>query len=60
MHKRILVLEDEEAIASMIAMNLKVAGMEPVVFSDGLKLQQALSGDHAWLLGWSVSGFSGF
>ena len=63
MHKRILVLEDEEAIASMIAMNLKVAGMEPVVFSDGLKLQQALSGDHAFdlaILDVMVPGLDGF
>ena len=63
MHKRILVLEDEEAIASMIAMNLKVAGMEPVVFSDGMNLQQALSWDHAFylaILDVMVPGLDGF
>ena len=34
MSKRILIVEDEEAIAKMIAMNLRVAGMEPVIFYD--------------------------
>ena len=30
MAKRILIAEDDEAIAKLIAMNLKAAGMEPV------------------------------
>ncbi len=63
MAKRILVLEDDEAIASMIAMNLKVAGMEPAVFNDGLKLQQSLAGDHGYdlaVLDVMVPGRDGF
>ena len=47
MARRILVLEDEEAISGMIAMNLKAAGMEPVVFANGLKVRDALPGDKA-------------
>ena len=32
MQKRILIAEDDTAIARLIAMNLKAAGMEPVIF----------------------------
>lgn len=63
MAKRILVVEDEAAIASMIAMNLRVAGMEPVVFGDGLEAQRALYADHAYdlaLLDVMVPGRDGF
>lgn len=63
MARRILVLEDEEAISGMIAMNLRVAGMEPVVFSDGLKVRDSLPGDHAYdlaLLDVMVPGLDGF
>ena len=35
MSKRILIAEDDEAIATLIAMNLRAAGMEPAVFPDG-------------------------
>ncbi len=63
MARRIMVLEDEEAISGMIAMNLRVAGMEPVVFSDGLKVRDSLPGDHAYdlaLLDVMVPGLDGF
>ena len=63
MARRILVLEDEEAISGMIAMNLKAAGMEPVVFANGLKVRDALPGDHAYdlaLLDVMVPGLDGF
>lgn len=63
MARRILVLEDEEAISGMIAMNLKVAGMEPVVFADGLSVRDSLIGDHAYdlaLLDVMVPGLDGF
>lgn len=63
MARRILVLEDEEAISGMIAMNLRVAGMEPVVFADGLKVRDSLPADHAYdlaLLDVMVPGLDGF
>ncbi len=63
MARRIMVLEDEEAISGMIAMNLRVAGMEPVVFSNGLKVRDSLPGDHAYdlaLLDVMVPGLDGF
>ena len=63
MPKRILIVEDEEAIASMIAMNLRVAGMDPVVFGDGLEADRSLPGDHAYdlaLLDIMLPGKNGF
>lgn len=63
MPKRILVAEDEEPIAKMIAMNLKAAGFDPVVFPDGLKAARALPGDHAFdlaLLDIMMPGMDGF
>ena len=42
MSKRILIVEDEEAIAKMIAMNLRVANMEPVIFYDGSEAEESL------------------
>jgi len=46
MKKRVMVVEDEEAIAKMIAMNLRAAGMEPVIFYDGEAASQSLASDH--------------
>lgn len=63
MARRILVLEDEEAISGMIAMNLRVAGMEPVVFGDGTAVRDSLPEDHAYdlaLLDVMVPGLDGF
>ena len=63
MPKRILIVEDEEAIAKMIAMNLRVAGMEPVVFGNGLEAERSLPADHAYdlaLLDVMVPGRTGF
>ena len=63
MPKRILIVEDEEAIAKMIAMNLRVAGMEPVIFGDGLEAEQSLPKDHEYdlaLLDVMVPGRNGF
>lgn len=42
MLKKILVIEDEEAINDLICMNLEVAGYEPHPFLDGEKLSQQL------------------
>ena len=44
MAKRILIAEDDTAIARLIAMNLKAAGMEPVIFPDGESAAQSLPG----------------
>ena len=48
MAKRILIAEDDEAIAKLIAMNLKAAGMEPVIFPDGEAAAEALPADHSY------------
>lgn len=63
MTKRILIVEDEEPIAKLIAMNLKIANMEPVIFSDGSKAEASLLNDHAFdlaLLDIMVPGKDGF
>lgn len=63
MAKRIWIVEDEEAIAKMIAMNLRVVGMEPVVFYDGEEAARSLAADHAFdlaLLDIMVPGKDGF
>ena len=63
MPKRILIVEDEEAIAKMIAMNLRVAGMETVIFGNGLEAEQSLPADHDYdlaLLDVMVPGRNGF
>lgn len=48
MSKRILIAEDDTAIARLIAMNLKAAGMEPVVFENGAEAAASLSADHRY------------
>lgn len=63
MLKRILIVEDEEAIAKMIALNLRVANMEPVIFYDGAKAADSLDLDHNYdlaLLDIMVPGKDGF
>lgn len=60
---RILIVEDEEAIAKMISMNLKVAGYETVVFFDGAEACEAIYKDHRYdlaLLDIMVPGKNGF
>ena len=59
---RILIIEDEEAIAKMIAMNLKVAGYDIVMFQDGKEAAESLESDHAYdiaLLDIMVPGMDG-
>ena len=46
MAKRVMVVEDEEPIAKMIAMNLRAAGMEPVIFLNGEAVSESLPFDH--------------
>lgn len=48
MSKRILIAEDDTAIARLIAMNLKAAGMEPVLFPDGEAAALSLPADHRY------------
>lgn len=59
---RVLIVEDEIAIAKMIAMNLKVAGYDIVMFQDGKEAAESLEGDHAYdmaLLDIMVPGMDG-
>lgn len=60
---RVLIVEDEISIAKMIAMNLKVAGYETVLFYDGKEAADALREDHAYdiaLLDVMLPGMDGF
>ncbi len=60
---KILVVEDEEAVASMIAMNLKAVGHEPTVFGDGEEAERALIKRHDYdlaLLDVMLPGKDGF
>ena len=60
---RILIVEDELAIAKMISMNLTVAGYETNMFHDGAEAEKALVGDHSYdlaLLDVMVPGKNGF
>lgn len=45
MKNRILIVEDEEAIAKMISMNLKVSNYDTKIYSDGLEAAEALKED---------------
>lgn len=45
---KILIVEDEEAIAKMIAMNLKVANYEVQIYYNGLEAAEAMSLDHEY------------
>ena len=48
MQKRILIAEDDAAIARLIAMNLRAAGMEAVLFPDGEAAARSLPADHRY------------
>lgn len=63
MKKRILIVEDDEAIAKMIAMNLRITGMDAVIFGDGSEAAKAMEKDHDYdlaLLDIMVPGKNGF
>ena len=45
---RILIVEDETAIAKMIAMNLRVANYDAVIYEDGAEAAKGLEQDHAY------------
>lgn len=60
---RILIVEDETAIAKMIAMNLKVAHYDVTIFEDGMEAAQSLENDHTYdlaLLDVMLPGMDGF
>lgn len=60
---KILIVEDEEPIAKMIAMNLRVANYESRIFQDGLEACQALKENHDYdlaLLDVMLPGMDGF
>ncbi len=60
---RILVVEDEEAIARMIAVNLEFSGYRTVVFNDGKEAAEALEQDADYnlaLLDVMLPGMDGF
>lgn len=60
---KILIVEDEEAIAKMIAMNLKVANYEVQIYYNGLEAAEAMSLDHEYdlaLLDVMLPGIDGF
>lgn len=62
-NNKILIVEDEEPIAKMIAMNLRVAGYESRIFQDGLEAWEALKEDHGYdmaILDVMLPGMDGF
>jgi two-component system phosphate regulon response regulator PhoB len=58
---RILVVEDEPAIAELIAVNLRHGGFVPVLAEDGVAAQRAVDETlpDAILLDWMLPGQSG-
>ena len=59
----ILIVEDEEPIAKMIAMNLTAANYETQIFYDGIEAKEALEQNHAYdlaLLDIMLPGIDGF
>lgn len=60
---RILIVEDDSAIADSVVLNLKYVGYEYMVFDDGQKAADYLDADHAFdlaLLDIMLPGMDGF
>lgn len=60
---KVLIVEDEISIATMIAMNLKVAGYDTVIFHDGREAAEAIADEHDYdiaLLDVMLPGMDGF
>lgn len=60
---RILIVEDDPAIAQSVALNLRYAGYEYMLFDDGKAAADALSNDHTYdlaLLDIMLPGMDGF
>ena len=63
MKNRILIVEDDNSIASAVRLNLQVAGYDCTMFDDGRKAADALENDHAYdlaLLDIMLPGIDGF
>ena len=63
MKNRILIVEDDEGIASAVRLHLQVAGYDCAVFDDGARAAEALETDHAYdlaLLDIMLPGIDGF
>ena len=63
MKNRILIVEDEVAIAKMISMNLKVSNYDTKIYTDGLEAAEALKEDSEYdlaLLDVMLPGVDGF
>lgn len=63
MKNRILIVEDEEAIAKMISMNLKVSNYDTQIYMDGMDAVNGLKEDHNYdlaLLDVMLPGMDGF
>lgn len=50
MARRIMIVEDEAAIANLISINLRASGMETVIFNDGESAISSLYNDHNYSL----------
>ncbi|MBQ6358013.1 MAG: response regulator, partial [Clostridia bacterium] len=48
MQNRILLVEDDQAIADAVALNLKIVGYDCVRFEDGRAAADSLEADHAF------------
>lgn len=60
---KVLIVEDEISIAKMIAMNLKVAGYDTMIFHDGREAAEAIPEEHDYdiaLLDVMLPGMDGF
>ena len=60
---RILLVEDDHAIADAVALNLRTVGYEVVAFDDGSEAAASLENDHSFdlaLLDIMLPGMDGF
>ncbi len=63
MKNRILIVEDDEGIASALALNMQFVGYDYALFDDGRRAAEALGEDHAYdlaLLDIMLPGMDGF
>ena len=63
MQNRILLVEDDQAIADAVALNLKIVGYDYARFDDGQAAADSLESDHAFdlaLLDIMLPGMDGF